>query len=489
MNSKFCLNIKQIFVIEINNIQILYDNKECIKSGCFIAYPYEIVGISGESGTGKSSLLHLIGMISSQKCQYKYNHHILNLNENERNEFRNKHISFVTPDSELIDTLSVEKNLEFYCSLGNDFYSVDELLNMIHLQDKRETMPKRLSGGERQRVAIACALAKNTEIILGDELTSALDEENKVLIMDIFKKCANQGKIVVLVSHEKNILEQCDCIYTIEHCQLNIQRDRKQTHVNVEPQENDERNNNNLLKTFHILFCSHKKMGLYKLVISFIILIMIFTGATVFVQNKRVQDAMKSSYSTENLLETKLLILSDVAEEYKSEMLSETLVYPTGNEMSIEDEIADKIKQINHIERLYNYYIFDDRGVTSEGRHSNMNLIVERDHAIIEKNEISDEESDQGYTYSVEVAPLFDEEKSINENEIYVSQRMAHVYNIQEGDLLRLNLTVPFARAKSLNPEESYVTGKSKYFETNIVVSIPVELTVSKIIESQQNNN
>ena len=207
-------------MIELRNIVISYDKKECIKNGHFIAYPNQITGIYGESGVGKSSLLYAIGMLSNQQYDYFYNNKLLNLNDREKAEFRNEHISFIDQNATLIETISVSKNIEFYLKNSNTSYSVAQLLKMVHMDTKGYAMPKNLSGGERQRVAIACALAKNSNIILGDELTASLDDENTDLIMNILRECANMGKIVILVTHEINIINKCDRLYKIDHLNL-----------------------------------------------------------------------------------------------------------------------------------------------------------------------------------------------------------------------------------------------------------------------------
>jgi ABC-type lipoprotein export system ATPase subunit len=172
-------------MIELRNINILFDRKECIRNGDFKAYPYQITGIYGESGTGKSSLLYILGMLSNQQHEYYYNNKQLILNDKEKAKFRNQHISFITQNSLLIETISVEKNIEYYLLQSQSKHSVDELLEMVNLKDKKDAMPVSLSTGERQRIAIACALAKDSDIILGDELTSALDDENSDIIMKL----------------------------------------------------------------------------------------------------------------------------------------------------------------------------------------------------------------------------------------------------------------------------------------------------------------
>ena len=101
-------------MIELKNINISFGKKECIKNGHFKAYPYQITSIIGESGTGKSSLLYLIAMLTSKSCKYYYNGKLLEFNEKDKSNFRNKEISFIIQDSILIDTISVEEKIKLY---------------------------------------------------------------------------------------------------------------------------------------------------------------------------------------------------------------------------------------------------------------------------------------------------------------------------------------------------------------------------------------
>lgn len=253
-------------MIEIKNINIKFNKRESIKNGEFKAYSSQITGVYGESGTGKSSLLYIVGMLSNQQYNYYYNNGLLEYNNKKKTEFRNKHISFITQNALLIDTITIEKNIEFYLNQSNTDYTIDSLLEMINLKDKKNAYPANLSGGERQRVAIVCAIAKDSDIILGDELTSALDKDNKEIIMNLLRKCANLGKTVILVSHEKKIIEQCDRVYRLDHMELILEKEGKII---------ENKQNNNIIRqkikpfqTFQLLFYSNRTINRRRLIIS-----------------------------------------------------------------------------------------------------------------------------------------------------------------------------------------------------------------------------
>lgn len=186
-------------------------------------------------------------------------------------------------------------------------YTVDDLLKEINLQDKKHAMPNNLSGGERQRVTLACAIAKDSKIILGDEITSALDDENKQIVTKILRKCTNQGKIVILVSHEDNIIENSDRVYRIEHLELILE---KETSTNSNTNSKlDNRKNTIFFRIFKILFYSNRKYNLRRLLISIVVMAFIFLSASIFVtSNEKLNN---ENYSTNNLSINKLLAVSD----------------------------------------------------------------------------------------------------------------------------------------------------------------------------------
>lgn len=187
-------------------------------------YEGEFVAIVGESGSGKSTLMNIIGVLDKQTEGEYYldGIDIKNANEAEMNVIRNKKIGFVFQNFNLIGRTSALRNVELpmlYAGVPAEQRTkrAKELLSKVGMESRMNHMPNELSGGQKQRVAIARSLVNNPAIILADEPTGALDSETSAMVMDIFNDLnKNQGKTIILITHSKEIAEQCPRIVTIK---------------------------------------------------------------------------------------------------------------------------------------------------------------------------------------------------------------------------------------------------------------------------------
>lgn len=175
----------------------------------------DFVMIMGKSGSGKTTLLNVLALLDKfDDGSYFFNYeNISNLNENQRSTFRNKHIGFIFQQFNLIETLNVYQNIELpliYDGMLNKSEReniIKEKLNEVGLLDKIKSMPLQLSGGQQQRIAIARSLVNNPKLIFADEPTGALDSETSNDIMNILKKLNNQGKTIIMVTHDADLIK------------------------------------------------------------------------------------------------------------------------------------------------------------------------------------------------------------------------------------------------------------------------------------------
>lgn len=475
-------------MLELNQIHISYDNKECIRNGHFVAYSQQITGIYGESGTGKSSFLYMIGMLCQQQCEYVYKKQILKLDTKQKEEFRNKHISFITQDSTLMDVISVEKNIEFFLSLtSHPKYTVEQLLNKIGMLDKKDAMINQLSGGERQRVAIACALAKNSDIILGDEITSALDENNKEIVIGLLRECAKEGKIVILVSHEKKVIEKCDRVYEIERLELKLKKELPaldNCHFETIPYDNKK---TKILEMFELLFHSNRKVNRNRIFVCFIVMCILFMSVSIVLQSFNARGisyhaAGSDVYSTEKVSMKKLLVLNDEYDVFEGYGLIRTLI----DFYVYQEDYKKEIENIEHVDTSYEYYTFSYSDITKNGHGQRMELKASRDGKEVQKLIVSEKnKTSVEYDFGFDVIPVYTEENILKDHSVAVSRTLAYMYQLEVGDELELKLNVPFALCRMTDDS----TGEKRYIYDNIVEQVIYKAKVTDIIESNSAYN
>lgn len=179
----------------------------------------EMVAIIGKSGSGKSTLLNLIGGLDKPTSgQIFYNDKELgSMKDTELSEFRLKNVGFVFQFFDLIPELTAEENVLLPSRLAkNKDGGADELYKALDIGDRVKHYPSEMSGGQQQRAAIARALINSPDVILCDEPTGNLDRASGEEVMALLKRLnSEQGKTVIIVTHDRGIAEQCGRIIEI----------------------------------------------------------------------------------------------------------------------------------------------------------------------------------------------------------------------------------------------------------------------------------
>ena len=214
-------NVKKDYLLGKVRVKALKGISLRIEKGEFIA-------IVGKSGSGKSTLLHIIGCLDKPTSGRVFikGRDVSKLNDNQLARIRSKIAGFVFQQFNLIPDLTVKENIELpmiFAGIEKDRREkkVEELLNLVELEPRKNFYPNELSGGERQRVAIARALANNPELILADEPTGNLDSEigNKIIsFLERINKKLN--KTLVIVTHDKDIAKRAKKIIEIKDGQI-----------------------------------------------------------------------------------------------------------------------------------------------------------------------------------------------------------------------------------------------------------------------------
>ena len=173
----------------------------------------EFVAVVGTSGSGKSTLLHMMGGLDTPTSGTVIvrGEELAKKNDEQLTIFRRRNIGFIFQNYNLVPILNVYENIVLPVELDGDTVDqkfLDEIVHLLGLEDKLKNMPNNLSGGQQQRVAIARAIAARPPVILADEPTGNLDSASSKEILQILKSMHEQGKTVILITHDNGIAAQ-----------------------------------------------------------------------------------------------------------------------------------------------------------------------------------------------------------------------------------------------------------------------------------------
>lgn len=206
----------------------------------------EFVAIIGQSGSGKSTLMNMLGCLDvpTEGSYCLHGQDVSHLKDNQLSEIRNREIGFIFQGFNLIANLNALENVELpliYRGLGRQERRQlsREALKMVGLEHRMDHKPSEMSGGQQQRVAIARAIAARPPVILADEPTGNLDSASSKEILQILRGLHNEGRTVILITHDDGIAEQARRIIRImdgkiESDRLNDQYEEGAHHVEKE---------------------------------------------------------------------------------------------------------------------------------------------------------------------------------------------------------------------------------------------------------------
>lgn len=206
-------------MLKFQNISFSYDKKDFIKDFNLEIIKGDFLIVLGKNGSGKSTLLKLILGVEKQTSGKIF---LGDLDISNDIYSARKKIGYVfqNPDEQIVSH-TVETEIAF--SMENYGYSsdwmkkkIEELLNLVNLTSKKDSLIEELSGGEKQRLCIASALALEPEILILDEPTSMLDSKNRNIIMELLKEINSRGTTIIVVSHHLKELKYCKSILYIK---------------------------------------------------------------------------------------------------------------------------------------------------------------------------------------------------------------------------------------------------------------------------------
>ena len=212
-------------LLEVKNLSKTYGTGEtavhALKDATFSVSKGEFVAVVGESGSGKSTLLNLIGGLDTPTAGKVFldGRDIFSMKERNLTVFRRRNIGFVFQSFNLIPELTVEQNILFPVLLDYqkpDQKYLEQLLELLHLADRRRHLPSQLSGGQQQRVAIGRALMTRPALILADEPTGNLDSQNSSEVIALLKEASRTyEQTIVMITHSRTIAQTADRILRV----------------------------------------------------------------------------------------------------------------------------------------------------------------------------------------------------------------------------------------------------------------------------------
>lgn len=208
-------------LIKINNLNKEFGKVKALNNINLSVYEGEWLAIMGPSGSGKSTLLNILSLMDTPSSgEYILdNENLEQMDEEQKITLRREKIGLVFQQFHLIPYLNALENV----MLSQHYHSsVDEedakmVLEKVGLSHRLTHLPSQLSGGEQQRVCIARALINNPELLLADEPTGNLDEANEKIVLQTLQKLKNEGKTIVLITHNPDLAKFADRTLILQH--------------------------------------------------------------------------------------------------------------------------------------------------------------------------------------------------------------------------------------------------------------------------------
>lgn len=228
-------------VVRLDNVVKTYGDGEtqvqALKGIDLSIYKGEFVTIVGASGSGKSTLLHILGGLDHPTSGDVFigGQSIYTLKDNDLSIFRRRNIGFIFQFFNLIPVLNVQENIALPTLLDGeqiDEQYLNELIQVLGLNERRNHLPSELSGGQQQRVSIGRSLMNKPDIILADEPTGNLDTKNTKEVLALLKATAKKyNQTVILITHDPNIASNSDRVITIEDGMIISDKQLVQNHA------------------------------------------------------------------------------------------------------------------------------------------------------------------------------------------------------------------------------------------------------------------
>ena len=208
-------------ILELKNVSKIYGNLKALADVNLTVNAGDWLSIMGPSGSGKTTMINIIGCMDtpSEGSVILDGTDISKESAGNLTRIRRDKIGLIFQQFHLISYLTAVENVmvaQYYHSMPDEEEAM-EALSKVGLADRAGHLPAQLSGGEQQRVCIARALINSPRILLGDEPTGNLDEENEGIVVDIFRRLHQEGVTVIIVTHDPEVRDVAERKIILEH--------------------------------------------------------------------------------------------------------------------------------------------------------------------------------------------------------------------------------------------------------------------------------
>ena len=336
-------------MIEMKHLDIRFDNQIIFKNANFKTCPGKITGIIGKSGCGKTTFLKAL--------IYQYSNQTLSIDkqtitEKNKEDYLLNCVSYIDQFGTFFENMKIREHFEFISQLRKQEFDQDKMLEMLHLVGLDNIdlsyFPSSLSIGQRKRFLIALAMFKDAAIIIIDEPTASLDQENKEIILNILQNLKKDNKYIIITTHDDFLIEHLDIVYEIENKQLYCHQEIKEVQQDLKI----ENTKHQRIKKY--FFYKNQRQWF-----QFILVMLLGFIMTVSISSN-ISDSILQENQLANGIER-----ANKAEVYTGKMndaFLENNKYYIGDQeenLDISDDELAQIKLIRHVKGVYPFDVFD----------------------------------------------------------------------------------------------------------------------------------
>ena len=336
-------------MIEMKHLDIKFDNQIIFKNANFKTCPGKITGIIGKSGCGKTTFLKAL--------IYQYSNQTLSIDkqtitEKNKEDYLLNCVSYIDQFGTFFENMKIREHFEFISQLRKQEFDQDKMLEVLHLVGLDNIdlsyFPSSLSIGQRKRFLIALAMYKDASIVIIDEPTASLDQENKEIILNILQNLKKDNKYIIITTHDDFLIEHLDIVYEIENKQLYCHQEIKEVQQDLKI----ENTKHQRIKKY--FFYKNQRQWFQFILVMLLGFIMTVSIST------NISDSILQENQLANGIER-----ANKAEVYTGKMndvfLGNSKYYIADQEenLDISDDELAQMEAIKHVKGVYSFDVFD----------------------------------------------------------------------------------------------------------------------------------